>query len=285
MRISVHLTFYIKNEKNINFKKLDKVIKNYLSISKKTFIFVHSNIKIKKKIKFVNFIKHNLQNKDPHKLSWMCRALMEKQKNYFDYFIYSEDDIIFNKFNFKAWVRLKDLCIKNKFNLGFLRIENLRNNHNSWSIDQPSILNQSLVINKQQYIVLKNPYCAMWIYDKKEFKNFTRSKFWNLNSWPGNNLYTNLKTREKSAIGWNGLNMKRYKASIVPMQNFKILKEFLIQHLDQKYTKFGPFSIKTNELISKKLSDYQEKNLLEVLLLRLKFFYKKYLRINLKNFL
>ena len=286
MKISVHITFYIKNEKKPNFKKINKVIKNFLTLSKKTYIYIHSNIEIKRKIKFVSFIRHNLENQDPHKLSWMCRPLMKKQKNYFDYFIYSEDDIIFKNKNFKAWLKLKDECIKNDYNLGFLRTEKSNKSLNLWSIDQPSNLNHSLIINKKLFIVLKNPYCAMWIYDKKEFKNFVKSKYWNLNNWSGDNIYTNLKTREKSAIGWNGLNMSRYLATIIPIQNYKMLNDFYIQHLGEKYIKSGPFTIKTNNLIKKDLTKYKDekKNLVNLFLLKIRFFYKKNLRINLKKY-
>lgn len=286
MKISVHIAFYVKNKKKIDFNKLNKTIKNYLTLSKKTYIYVHTNVKIKKINKFITFINYNLEKEDPLKLSWKCRPLMKKQKNLFDYFIYSEDDIIFKKRNFNAWFKLKDICIKNNFNLGFLRTEIKKNSLNLWSIDQPKQLDRSLIIGDQQFIVLKNPYCAMWIYDKKEFGNFIKSKYWNLENWLGDNPYTNLKTREKSAIGWNGLNMKRYKASIVPIKNFRILNEFYLNHQGDKYIKFGPFSIKVNQLINRKLKHCEDikENLFELFYLRIKFFYRKYLKINLKNY-
>ena len=49
MKISVHITFFVSNEKKVDFKKLKKVLKSYLSLSQKTYIYVHTNIKIKKK--------------------------------------------------------------------------------------------------------------------------------------------------------------------------------------------------------------------------------------------
>ncbi len=284
MKICVHITFFVTNRKKIDLKKLNKVIKNYLSLSQKTYIFVHTNIDIKKRIRFVNYVTHNLINEDPHKLSWKCRSLMEKQKNQFDYFIYSEDDILFNKKNFKAWLNYKDLCINNKFNLGFLRTEISKKNKILWSIDQPKNLDQSIIINKNIFVVLKNPYCAMWIYDAKEFKNFIKSEFWNLDNWLGHNPYTELKTREMSAIGWHGLNMKRYRATIVPIKNYKIDKDFCIQHLDNKYIKSGPFSIKIQKLISKDLKYYKDKSFIESVYSYFRFFYIKYFRINLKKY-
>ena len=284
MKICVHITFFVKYEKKIDFNKLNKVIKNYLTLSKKTRIFVHTNINIKKKLKFVNFITHNLTKEDPHKLSWKCRTLMEKQKDQFDYYIYSEDDILFNKRNFKAWLNYKDLCIDNNFNLGFLRTEKSKKNKILWSIDQPKNLDESMIIDKNVFVVLKNPYCAMWIYDNKEFNNFIKSEFWYLDDWSGDNPYTELKTREKSAIGWHGLNMKRYKASIIPIKNFKIVEGFYIQHIDNKYIKHGPFSIKVQKLIKKDLKNYSNLSFIDLIFLNFRFFYKKYLRVNLKNY-
>ena len=52
-------------------------------------------------------------------------AQIEKQKLKFDYFIYSEDDILFSKKNFKYWLNYKNICIKNLILMvGFLRTEN-----------------------------------------------------------------------------------------------------------------------------------------------------------------
>ena len=48
-----------------------------------------------------------------------------------------------------------------------------------------------MIIDKNVFVVLKNPYCAMWIYDKKEFNNFIKSEFWHLDDWSGENLYMN----------------------------------------------------------------------------------------------
>ena len=46
--------------------------------------------------------------------------------------------------------------------------------------------------------------------------------------------------------------MKRYKASIIPIKNFKIVEGFYIQHLDNTYIEHGPFSIKVQKLIKKR---------------------------------
>ena len=48
---------------------------------------------------------------------------MEKQKNSYDFFVYTEDDILFTKKNFEYWKKYKDQCLSKKFNLGFVRVE------------------------------------------------------------------------------------------------------------------------------------------------------------------
>jgi hypothetical protein len=49
-KIAVHITFYVDKDINLKLIKLNKVLKSYLSLSKQVFIFVHTNIIIKKKM-------------------------------------------------------------------------------------------------------------------------------------------------------------------------------------------------------------------------------------------
>jgi hypothetical protein len=100
-KIAVHITFFLgKNYLNrINF--LRKIIVSYKKISKNLDIFIHINKKLhnKYKIKDVNYILHNLSLEDPYLLSWKSRKLIYEQKDIYDVFIYSEDDILFTKNN------------------------------------------------------------------------------------------------------------------------------------------------------------------------------------------
>ena len=41
------------------------------------------------------------------------------------------------------------------------------------------------------------------------------------------------------AIGWHGLNMNRYKNTILPIKNNKIVKEAKIIHLTNNYSNFN----------------------------------------------
>ena len=216
MKISVHITLFIKKNKNQKLKEFKKIYESFFTLSKNTKIFVHTNIKIKDFRKNLYFIYHDISQEDPYRLTWKCRSMMQQQKDSFDYFIYSEDDTLFTKKNFNYWLKNKNYLNKNKYNLGFVRVEKSQIDNSLWTTDQFVQLNEYIVLNKKKFIVLKNPYFAMWIYDKLEFNNFIKSKFWNLHNWRGLNSFTKLYDREKSAVGWHGLNMDRYIATVIP---------------------------------------------------------------------
>jgi hypothetical protein len=236
-KIAVHITFFLgKNYLNrINF--LRKIIDCYKKISKNLDIFIHINKKLpnKNKINDVNYILHNLSLEDPHFLSWKARKLIYEQKDIYDVFIYSEDDILFTKKNFDYWIKFKDICIKNNFNLGFIRFE--RNNDKIYSIDVTTKLNKYLIIDNNRFVVNDvNPYCAFWIYDRQELSKFIKSNIWNFN-WRNEFIYG---VREMSAIGWHGLKMTRYKDTLIPLaksnkKKYIVNLDSLIYHLTGNY--------------------------------------------------
>ena len=85
---------------------------------------------------------------------------MEKQKNDYDVFIYTEDDILFEKKNFNYWLKYKDLCLNDNYNLGFLRFEINKKDKNLYSTDQVEQSSKYLNLSKKKYLVLANSYCA-----------------------------------------------------------------------------------------------------------------------------
>jgi len=235
-KISINITFFI----DCNFIKrsaiLKKVIKHYLKIFFRPDIFVHTNLILKKKFRLrgVKYITHSLKKKDRWKLAWESRNLINSNKKKYDYYIYSEDDILFTRKNFNYWIKYKDECIKNRYNLGFVRVEK---NIKLFSVDINKKLSKKILINKDQFIINDiNPYCAYWIYDKIELNKFINSKFWNLNNWIENEYYG---TREMAAIGWHGLNMNRYKNTVLPVKNNKIVDGAKIIHLTNNYSNFN----------------------------------------------
>jgi hypothetical protein len=236
-KVAVHITFFLGKNYLERLKFLKKIVKNYKNISKKLDIFIHTNKNLdrKYKIKNVNYIVHNLMSENPIFFPWKCRDLIYKQKEIYDFFIYSEDDILFTKKNFDYWLYFKDICIKNNFNLGFIRVEN--KNKNNFTIDVTTKLSSFIYLNKNRFIVNNvNPYCAFWIYDRQELNKFITSNIWKFN-WRNEFSYGPI---EMSAIGWHGIKMTRYIDTIIPLiKNYKkkyiVNPKSMIYHLSGNY--------------------------------------------------
>ena len=280
MRLAVHITSFQGKNYNRRFVLLKKIVKIYKSISNKIDLFIHTN-KVSKKfyIKNVNYIYHNLKGKNPFYLSWYCRPLMEKQENDYDGFIYSEDDILFSKKNFKYWTRFKDGCIKKNQNLGFLRIE--KKNNKLFSTDLTKKIKYYIKIKNKKFAVNNiNSYCGFWIYDKIEFKRFIKTKFWNL-KWRGKNMYAFYGIREMSAIGWHGKNMFRYENTIIPLKKGNELNSgCFVNHLTNNHAltnhPVGFGSIEKKKILEKKLLKFS-KNITESYFKKnLKYIFRKF---------
>lgn len=292
MKLSIHITYY--HNKNISNQTgklkhnkifyLQKVIKSYQKINVQKKIFIHTNNTqiLKKKIsgQDINFIHHDLSNQNPRTLPWKCRKLIEKQKKNFDFFIYTEDDILFTKENFSYWLKYKDECLKKKFNLGFLRFE-YDSKRKKFLTDLIKPLFKYLKINKKKYIVNdQNPNCSFWIMDKKELKEFVKSKYWHFN-WPNKNYKAYYDTEIMSAIGWHGLNMNRYIATIIPVKDNNIHDGAYVNHIPNNYAgnKSGFGSLRKEKVLEKNLKEYNlvnEKinNIILYIIYKLRFFKK-----------
>ena len=262
MRIAVHITSFQGKNYNKRFILLKKIVERYQSISSKIDIFIHTNKNSKKfYIKNVNYICHNLKSRNPFYLSWCCRPLMEKQKNNYDGFIYSEDDILFSKKNFHHWLQFKHCCIKENQNLGFLRIE--KKNNKFFSTDLTKKIKFYIKIKSKKFAVNNvNSYCGFWIYDKIEFKRFIKTKFWNF-EWSGKNMYAFYGIREMSAVGWHGKNMFRYENTIIPLKKGnKLNSGCFVDHLTNNHAltnhPVGFGSIEKKKILEKKLLKFSK---------------------------
>jgi hypothetical protein len=273
LKIAVHITHYsrkIYEEEKI----LNKVIKTYLLISKNIKIFIHTNQKFISRNKRVSYIFHNIESEHPFYLSWKCRDLMADQKNDYDIYIYSENDILFSKKNFLYWKKYKDVCISRKLNLGFCRVE--KKSNKNFLTDIYYKLNQYIRLDNFFFLINnKNPFCAFWIYDSKEFINFVNSDVWKFN-WKKNYQCFN-DIRAMSAIGWHGINMNRYHYTVIPLsKRFKILNSSLIKHLRNNYagTFHGPGSLNLSNIVD--IHKLKKINLfIDILKKKIYFFLKK----------
>ena len=235
-KILINIAFFIDHNFSNRSVILKKVVNNYLKSFSNADIYIHTNHKLKKrfKIKKIKYIFHLLKENERWKLPWKSRKFINSKKRKYDYYIYTEDDILFTKKNFNYWIDNKDECIKNQYNLGFVRIEK---NKKLFSVDINKKLSKKILVNKKQFVINDiNPYCAFWIYDRNELNKFIKSKYWNLDNWTDNKYYG---TREMVAIGWHGLNMDRYINTILPIKNNKIVNESKIIHLTNNYSNFN----------------------------------------------
>jgi hypothetical protein len=234
-KILVNITFFIDYNFIKRFSILERVVANYLKFFCNIDIYIHTNLNLKNKfrIKGVRYIVHNLVKNDRWKLPWKCRdAIYYNRKNY-DFYIYSEDDILFKKNNFEYWIQYKDILINKNYNLGFTRIEKYNNTTFAIDINKKISRSKILRINNKEFIMHNNPYYGFWIYDQIELNKFIKSKFWNLNNWIENKFYGPL---EMSGTGWHGLNMKRYKATLLLIKKNQIDKNATIQHAGNIYS-------------------------------------------------
>jgi len=272
IKICAHIIFY--NNKNLsnqtgklNFNKsyyLNKVVKNYLKINTHIEIYIHTNTDSSlfnkyKKNKKIKILKYNLRNENPRYFPWKCRKLMEEQKYDYDVFIYSEDDMLFKKNNFNYWLKYKNICVNNNLNLGFLRYE-ISKRKKIYVTDLLKPLSKYIKINNKKFIVNDiNPFCAFWILDKVEFNKFIKTKYWKFN-WKGKNYRTFYDPEVMSGIGWHGLNMHRYKATIIPLKNKKLDKNCYIHHLPNNYvnTKSDFGILKLSQVLNKNLFPFKQ---------------------------
>ena len=260
-KIVVHISFFQAKKYYQNHNKiinLRKIIENYLKISKNLDIYIHSNkaITLKSNKHIIKRI-YNLKNQHPFYLSWKFRKEMEKQKNSYDFFVYTEDDILFTKKNFEYWQKYKDQCLTNKFNLGFVRVEDNKSK-GLYLVDIFYSLYKYIFINDNKYFINDvNPYCAFWIYDQIEFKKFINTKIWKFNWKKNYQAFGDI--RAMAAMGMHGINMPKYRKTIIPVNKFnKIDPGSVIFHLETKYsvTKHGPGSLKLKNLINSKTEQY-----------------------------
>ena len=101
-----------------------------------------------------------------------------------------------------------------------------------------------------------------------------------------NEFFTKLYDREKSAVGWHGLNMDKYSATIIPLKNNKVLKDSLIVHSSNKYVKErGRIHVSLNNLMKKELIKHRviKYSKIQLFLKELKFILYWNLRFNFKT--
>jgi hypothetical protein len=215
---------------------------------------------------------------------------MLRQKNLFDIFIYGEDDLLFTKNNLNYWLKYRDICLNDDFNLGFLRVEKRKKDNLLYSSDQITKIKKYVLLRKEKFAKLESSNSSLWVLTREELKKFSKTKYWNFNfKWI--TVSGILLIREMAAVGWHGENMNgqymnRYKATIIPIKNKELNKDSFIKHMSNNYANnpaglFG--SLKVDSLLSKELNLFKNRSSIFNLVKRFNFILYYLLRFNFKK--
>ena len=268
MKIVAHITFFY-DPKRLGYLK--EVINSLLELDSGIDIFLYTNEKFdlfrhSKNIKLlfypyvnnkINFSYKSIFNKlglkkliNPYYLTWENRKIIEDVVDTYDIQIYLEDDIKFTNTNLNYWLNYNEIVTKKGYNLGFFRVEFDETEKMITDLTRP--LTKMVSIDNIDYIVNdNNPYCGFWIYSKEELKQFIKSKEWKFD-------FKQYGIREKSAIGWHGKGMRRYKETIIPLKKeidkYMTTDDCTVHHLPNNYINSNSFcSIKFPIILSKEI--------------------------------
>jgi hypothetical protein len=215
-----NITFFY-NEKRLN--NLYRVIKEILHLnSLNVKIIIHSNLKFDINLDSVSVLYYDMSNIDPYHLSWMYRGYMKNNNQKYDYYLYLEDDILFNNDNFKYWLENYKIIEDNGYNLGFLRIEVKNKEEYVTDILKGEKHTEIVNLKDKKYLIFNRKYCGFWLYDYETFKNFVnKDDFAKI---------PNSMIREEAA---SGINSK--KTTIIPLSNNVPDTRCKVYHLTNNY--------------------------------------------------
>jgi hypothetical protein len=235
MKITKHLTFYYVESRMCY---INNIIDETNTYEYQTDIYIHTNNPDLHENMFhtytnghLELMYHDLSNDwDPFFLTWKCRYFLQKQKNDYDVFMYMEGDILIPFKAIRYWLTYNEKLIGMNYNLGFLRIEMKENIE--YITDLHGVQFDTIIeIDGNKYCVNNiNPYCAFWIYNKKEFHRFVNSVYYNICNIRGYGV------PESSAVGLHGLWTHWYKNTLIPIINNKLIDDCKIYHLPNNFT-------------------------------------------------
>ncbi|MBS1505164.1 MAG: hypothetical protein JSS79_00850 [Bacteroidetes bacterium] len=251
VKIAAHITFFFVEHR---LKYLRQVIENLNSLPHDVTIFIYSNTDLSPFVSQKNIVNKIYPYKKkgvlgynqgfwnrvgltplvhPYYLTWENRKIVTERIEEFDVQLYLEDDIAFTDQNLGYWLAHKDACLRNDYNPGFLRIE--------YAPDSRVLLTDILrwpdkiiTLEGKPYLLNDDSsYCGFWIYDRQELKKFITTKEWKFE-------FDGLGIREKSAIGWNGGMMSRYKGTLLPLAKdangeLQLSSSCLVHHIPNTY--------------------------------------------------
>ena len=113
--------------------------------------------------------------KEPFLLTWEHRPQMAKMVDQYDFFMYTEDDMLLPFNVLQKWYE-DTLFLWPNYTRGFTRIET--KNNIAYHTDSTKPNNGPIIkLNGKNFV--KGYYQAMWIYTKEQFKFYMSTKEWN----------------------------------------------------------------------------------------------------------
>jgi hypothetical protein len=140
---------------------------------------------------------HNLTH--PFLLTWAHRAPMRSAVSEFDYFMYTEDDILITPTSVRLWHRTLPSLTKHGYLPGFLRVElNRRGALVSTDFLRKASSTEIIDLDGQPYLVAPFPYQAFWLYDRTTMEAFVASGAFD----DGHPSLAQHDTRARAAFGY-----------------------------------------------------------------------------------
>ena len=175
-KILICIAFHYNKER---LQYLEKVVENFLNYKLNVHIIVDTN----KNFKF----NHNVEIKvhedleHPFLLTWVHRKYIYDNINNYDYFIYSEDDMLIPYDNFINYLEDFNLLYNKGFVPCFIRLEQDNNEYYSTDICETQINRQTVEVNGKTFANLTLSYFAFWIMPKNELQeSFKQNRFFSI---------------------------------------------------------------------------------------------------------
>lgn len=249
MRITQHIAFFFVESR---LQYLNKMIANTNSYKFTTDIFIHTNTELPLSMytQYTNgkfeIIVHDLTEIHPFYLTWKCKELLTKQKDDYDIFMYTEDDMLIPFTTIQYWLQYKSLLTPLRYNLGFLRIETDGNTEFVTDQTPGDRLREKILIDQTTFVKNDRPYCAFWIYDKEMFNYFISTDGWKKSEIEDKNYI-----RLCIAFGMQDQIYNKFDSTVIPLIDSILDERCKVYHLPNNYVNSGYHaSVKFNEILS-----------------------------------
>ena len=185
----------------------------------------------------LNIVQHIYSPQTGKALVFAHRSHVIDQKDGYDLFIYTENDILITRKNITAYLSItKD--IPENYITGFLRYERKKDDGQAYLIDAhpnwPIILENTITINGIDYIALVNAHHGGWILTKKQLRHVLNSGGFTTVPHKSKRITQAYDTLESGAT--DVYTQCGFVQKILPINKLQAL---MVHHLPDKYVNSG----------------------------------------------